>query len=187
MAFTTYAIPTILGELRRFCRDTRWAAHVPRSTQERVQALRRAEDDHFARQGRSPRPTEAASTLHWSVEEVIEARMAAGCLNPRSLNEPLRWTDGTPGEAIGLVGGEDSGFADADRRDELERALSRLTHQERRALRLRGEAGWSTPEIARLMRLSTPQAARLVRRALHARRVALRGDGNIRSAAEPTR
>ena len=54
VAFTTFAVPTILGELRRFCRDTRWAVHVPRPVQEHVQALRRIEDAHQPHTGRSP-------------------------------------------------------------------------------------------------------------------------------------
>ena len=53
VAFSTFAMPTVLGELRRFCRDTRWAVHVPRSIQEDVQALRRLEDTHQIEHGRN--------------------------------------------------------------------------------------------------------------------------------------
>ena len=60
--------------------------------------------------------------------------MAAGCLSAQSLNATLRAADGTIGEAIEAIGDEDDGFADAERRDELQRALSRLTDRERRAL-----------------------------------------------------
>ncbi len=176
VAFTTYALPTILGELRRFCRDTRWAVHVPRLMQERVQALRRVEDAHLAAHGSAVNTAEAATKLKWSEEDVLEARMAAGCLSAQSLNATLRTADGTVGEVIECIGDEDSGFDDADRRDELQRALSRLTHGERRAIRLRGEAGCSTPEIARSMGLSSPQASRLVSRAVRRLRAALDGD-----------
>jgi RNA polymerase sigma-B factor len=172
VAFTTFAVPTILGELRRFCRDTRWAVHVPRATQERVQALRRFEDRH----GRVPTAAEAADALGWPLDDVIETRLASGCLSQQSLNVRVRSDDGTLGEAIENVGDEDAAFADVERRDELRQALARLTERERRALRLRGEAGCSTPEIARRMRLSTPQAARLVARALPRLRAALDGD-----------
>ena len=176
VAFTTYALPTILGELRRFCRDTRWAVHVPRPMQERVQALRRFEDAYVGERGRSASTAEAANALGWPEEDVLDARMAAGCLSAQSLNATLRTSDGTVGEVIECIGDEDTGFADADRRDELQRALSRLTDRERRAIRLRGAAGCSTPEIAGRMGLSRPQASRLVSRAVHRLRAALDGD-----------
>jgi RNA polymerase sigma-B factor len=176
VAFTTFAMPTILGELRRFCRDTRWAVHVPRAMQERVQALRRLEDAHQAAHGSSPGAAEAAERLGWSQEDVLEARVAAGCLSAQSLNATLRSADGSVDEAIDCLGEEDTGFADTERRDELVRALSRLTQRERRALQLRGESGCSTPEIARRMGISSPQASRLVARALRRLRAALDDD-----------
>ncbi len=176
VAFSTFAMPTILGELRRFCRDTRWTVHVPRAVQEQVQTLRRVEDEHQIAHSRSPSPAEAAAALGWSTEDVLEARTAAGCLTQQSLNAHLRSADGSIGEAIDSVGDEDDGYADVERRDELQRALARLTQRERRALRLRGEAGCSTPEIARRMGLSTPQAARLVATAVRRLRAALDGE-----------
>ena len=176
VAFTSFAMPTILGELRRFCRDTRWAVHVPREIQERVQALRRFEDDHQIRHGRSPSTAEAAAELGWSQEDVLEARMAAGCLSPQSLNATLRSADGTVGEAIECIGAEDTALADAERRDELQEALARLTRAERHALRLRGEDGCATPEIARRMGLTPSQASRLVAGAVRHLRAALAGD-----------
>jgi RNA polymerase sigma-B factor len=176
VAFTTFAMPTVLGELRRFCRDTRWAVHVPRAMQERVQALRRLEDTHQAAHGSSPGAADAAEVLGWTQEEVLEARIAAGCLSAQSLNTTLRSADGSVGEAIDFLGEEDTGFADTERRDELVRALSRLSRRECRALELRGERGCSTPEIARRMGISPPQASRLVARALRRLRAALDGD-----------
>jgi RNA polymerase sigma-B factor len=173
VAFTTYALPTILGELRRFCRDTRWAVHVPRVMQEHVQELRRFEDAYVGEHGRSASTATAAAALDWSDEDVLEARVAAGCLSAQSLNATLRTSDGTVGEVIECLGDEDTGFADAERRDELQRALLRLTDRERRAIRLRGEADCSTPEIAKRMGLSPPQASRLVSRAVHRLRAAL--------------
>ncbi len=173
VAFTTFAVPTVLGELRRFCRDTRWAVHVPRQTQERVQELRRFEDGLHLARGRSPSTAEAAEALGWTPEEVIEARVAAGCLTQQSLDAPIRSTDGGLREAIECVGADDDGFIAVEQRDELQQALSRLSANERRALQLRGENGCSTPEIARQMGLSTPQAARLVRHAIRRLRDAL--------------
>jgi RNA polymerase sigma-B factor len=176
VAFSTFAMPTVLGELRRFCRDTRWAVHVPRSIQEDVQALRRLEDTHQIEHGRAPSVAEAAGELGWSDERVLEARIAAGGLSSESLNAPLRAADGDVGEAIDALGDVDQGFESAERRDELARALAHLGEQEQRALRLRGEVGCSTPKIAQCMGISPSQAARLVSRSLADLRVALESE-----------
>jgi RNA polymerase sigma-B factor len=175
VAFTTFAVPTILGELRRFCRDTRWAVHVPRTIQEHVQALRRIEDAHRGMHGRGPSTAEAAALLGWCEEEVIEARLAAGGLSPRSLNVTAESPDGVVGEAIDSLGEDDAGFESAERRDELQRAFAHLSGPERRVLQLRG-GGASTPEIARALGLSPSQTSRLAARALTRLRAVLNGD-----------
>jgi RNA polymerase sigma-B factor len=170
IAFTTFAVPTVLGELRRHCRDTRWSAHVPRPVQEQVQALRRFEDAHS---GGSPSVAEAARALGWTEEDVLEARLAAGSLRAQSLNAPLVGEDGIA-ETIDGIGAEDPGFASTEQRDELRRALATLTVRERRALRLRA-GGCTTPQIAARMALSTSQASRLVNRAARRLRAVLDG------------
>lgn len=185
VAFTTFAVPTILGEVRRFCRDTRWAAHVPRGLQERVQGLRRVEDEHLTSHGRAPTVAEAAAKLGWPEEDVLEARMAAGALRSESLNAPVRAGDGTIGEAIDWVGADDAGFRSAEQRDELRLALDRLRPRERLALRLRGEGNCSTREIARRMRVSPSQASRLVVQASEKLRAAL--DDGTRVPEQRTR
>jgi len=175
-AFTTFAMPTVLGELRRYCRDTRCALHVPRPVEEHVQTLRRFEETFQGRSGRSPSTAEAATALGWSEEDVLDARMAATTLSPQSLNAPLRSADGTVGEALDSVGEEDLGYAGAEQRDALQRALITLSPPARSALRLRGELDLSTPEIARRMGLSTSQAGRLIGAALRDLRAALAAD-----------
>jgi RNA polymerase sigma-B factor len=178
VAFTTFAVPTVLGELRRHCRDTRWCAHVPRTVQEQVQALRRFEDTYA---GRSPSVAEAAKALGWPEEDVLEARLAAGSLRAQSLNARLVGDDGTIGEAIDSVASDDLGFASTEQRDELQHALATLTDRERRALRLRG-GGCSTPQIASRLGLSTSQASRLVNRAARRLRTALDGEPTVCAA-----
>jgi RNA polymerase sigma-B factor len=173
VAFTTFALPTVLGELRRFCRDTRWAVHVPRSIQNQVQALRRSEDELQAHCGHPPSATEVAQALGWAVEEVIDARLAARSLHAESLNATVEAEDGGVAQMLDCLGDEDGGYAAADERDELRRALARLTPHEREALRLRGAAECSTAQIAQHMGLSTSQASRLVVGATQELRAAL--------------
>ena len=75
-AFTSFAVPTILGEIKRSIRDTAWSAHVPRAMQERVAALRRATDAAAGEHGRAPTVTELAERLGWDPEDVVEAMSA---------------------------------------------------------------------------------------------------------------
>jgi RNA polymerase sigma-B factor len=184
VAFTTFAVPTILGELRRHCRDTRWAWHVPRSVQERVQALRRIEDDWQSHRGRPPSAREAARALGCSEEEVLDARLAAATLAPESLNAPRRFGDGTVAAPIDRLAAEDAGFEAAHRRATLARALACLEDRDRQALRLRAEEDLTTAEIAACLGLSPAQAGRVVARGLRRLRAALR-EGEQTTSAVP--
>src|SRR3954466_777412 len=79
-AFTSFAVPTILGELKRSFRDTAWSAHVPRSVQERVAAVRGAIETHAARHGHAPGVAQIAEYLECDEELVVEALGAAHAL-----------------------------------------------------------------------------------------------------------
>ena len=182
-AFSTFAMPTILGELRRHCRDTRWALHVPRPIQERVQAARRLEDAYVARHGRAPTTAEAASALNCTEEDVLDARMAAACLAPASLNVPAQGSDGTLTELIDGIGEADRGYEDAEQRELIGRALEELPTRARVAITLRAEYELTMPEIAEHLGLSAPQVGRLVRGALRTMREAIdRSDDAARPA-----
>src|SRR5437870_1604692 len=86
-AFSTYAVPTILGELKRYFRDSGWAVHVPRGMQERVMKLDTAAQELHRRTGRSPSPKELASELELTEEEVLEAMEAASAYDAVSLEQ----------------------------------------------------------------------------------------------------
>ena len=86
-AFSTYAVPTILGELKRYFRDSGWAVHVPRGMQERVMKLDQASQELHRRLGRSPSAAELAQELDLSSEEVLEAMEAASAYDAISLEE----------------------------------------------------------------------------------------------------
>jgi RNA polymerase sigma-B factor len=172
-AFSTFAVPTILGELRRHCRDTRWSAHVPRPVQERVQASRRLQDAFLARHGRTPTVSEAAERLGCSDEEVLDARVAAGCLAPASLNAAIESSDGEFAEALDAVGADERGYEEAERRQLLEAALGALPARTRLALYLRFEHELTMPEIGRRLGISASQAGRIVQDALRTLRDAL--------------
>lgn len=87
--FTTFAVPYIVGEIRRFFRDTSWAVHVPRRLKEARVELARATDELSSRLGRTPTVKELAELMNLSQEEVIEARLAANGYNSSSLDAAI--------------------------------------------------------------------------------------------------
>ena len=109
-AFSSYAVPTMLGELKRYFRDNGWAVHVPRGMQERVMQVDNAVKDLSRRMGRSPSAAEVAATLELSVEQVLEAMEAAGAYDAVSL-ESYRFGDEGDGETYAeSIGVEDGRF-----------------------------------------------------------------------------
>ena len=172
VAFTTFAMPTILGELRRFCRDTRWSAHVPRAMQERVQALRRVED---AQAGRAPSAAEAAELLGWSEEEVLETRLAAASLSPQSLDAAaLSATEASPSSRRSVARTAASSARSAATNCGERSPSSPRASDSCCACAARRDC--STTEIARHLGLSPSQAGRLVSRATTRLRELLAGE-----------
>src|SRR4051812_16743739 len=92
-AFSSFAVPSILGELKRHFRDHGWAARVPRPLQERVLKVNAASDRFFAQHGRAPTPRELAAATGETVEDVLEAREAASAHDAVSLDAPVAGAD----------------------------------------------------------------------------------------------
>src|SRR3954467_8040358 len=88
-AFSTFAVPSILGELKRHFRDHGWAARVPRPVQERVLKVNAAVEALSRQNGRAPKPREVAAAIGESVEDVLEAMEAATAHSAVSLDAPL--------------------------------------------------------------------------------------------------
>jgi RNA polymerase sigma-B factor len=165
-AFSTFAVPTILGELRRYLRSDRWVAHVPRGLQERVLRAREVERALTARTGRPPGTEQLAGELGWPVEELLDVLIAAGALSPVSLDAPSG--DDADAPLLGdRIGEEDAALWLCELRDELEHALAALDPCARKAIYLRYEQGLSMREIAERIGTSAGHASRLLGRALH--------------------
>jgi RNA polymerase sigma-B factor len=164
--FTTFATPTILGELKRHFRDKGWALHVPRDLQERTLAVGR-ETEALAKQlGRSPRPRDVARALGWSIEEVLEAQQTAASYEAASLNAPAAREDAEGASVIDLLGGEDSAYDLVEERDAIARAWNVLPEIERSALELRFTHDMNQREIGERLGYSQMHISRLLRRAL---------------------
>ncbi len=160
-AFSSFAVPTIAGELRRWHRDTAWAAHVPRRVQERVLEARGAADRIAATHGRPATAADVADALHWDTEGVVEALYAAEALAPL----PLPVDDETAAPAHRL-GTEDPGFELAEDRVALESALRGLSSDERELLRLRYDEELTHEGMARRLDTTAGSVAHALRRAV---------------------
>jgi RNA polymerase sigma-B factor len=164
-AFSTFAVPTILGEIRRQHRDTLWPAHVPRLVKERARRVRLAADELAARQGRAPRPGDIAELLGIVEEDVIEALVAGATLSRVSLEQASQDAD-DHAPHVAEVGDEDPGYELAECRADLERAIPKLDDAEQRVLRLRYAEELTFTEIGRALSVRPAHAARLARQSV---------------------
>jgi RNA polymerase sigma-B factor len=164
LAFTSFAVPTILGEVKRYFRDLGWSVRVPRSVQELVPKVDRASEALIAKLGRTPTVAEVAEVCGVSVEDVLEARGSASAHRADSLDRPVA----EEGEASrgDLMGDVDPGFANAERSVDVQRLLATLPDREQKIVRLRFEADLTQREIAEHVGLSQMHVSRLLRDAL---------------------
>lgn len=175
--FTTYATPTIVGELKRYFRDKGWAIKVPRRLQELSFRVNQAVDQLTQRLQRSPSILEIADYLGVTSEEVLEAMETSEAYNFVSL-ESDRNTDGADSFSIlEYIGKDDQLIAVVDDRTTLSEALKHLAPQEQHVLYLRFFQGLTQTEIATKMEISQMQVSRLLRKTLRVLRENLVSEG----------
>ena len=165
-AFSSYAVPTILGELKRYFRDVGWAVHVPRGMQERVISVNNAISKLSRELGRSPTAHEIADEISEDVENVLEAMEAAIAYDAVSLDTPR-----TSGEEDGdtyadTVGEIDERFEMIEYTSAIGPTLRALPARDRLVLKLRFEDDMTQLEIAERIGVSQMHVSRLIRRSL---------------------
>ena len=163
-SFKAYAVPTILGELRRHFRDHAWSVHLPRSLQERTREVQSAVATLQGSLGRSPAISELAEHMHCSSEQVLEAMEARLAYRVESLDAPAE--PGDERDQWRLQGEIDDGFENAEQSALLSRALDALPARELALVRMRFEDDLSQSEIGRKLGISQMHVSRLLRRAL---------------------
>ena len=141
LAFSSFAVPTILGELRRHFRDATWDVRPPRGLQELCAALARAREQVHAATGREATVADLADRLKRSPVEIEEAMLAGTCRRVLSLETPTQDGDENPGTVGDDLGDEDAGYAQAEARMMIARLLSVLGDRELEVLRLRYHDG----------------------------------------------
>jgi RNA polymerase sigma-B factor len=164
LEFSTFAYPTILGELKRYFRDLGWTVRVPRELQELTLRLDGLRETLTGELGRSPTVVELAERADTTVEQVVEAISAGSAHHPDSLDRPLS-EDGDL--AIDVVAAhDDPGFARAENAVVVDGLLAQLSEREREVLRLRFEEDLTQAEIGRRLGVSQMHVSRLIRQSL---------------------
>ena len=164
--FTTFATPTILGEIKRHFRDRTRLLKVPRWLQELHQEVRRTALRMTAELGRPPDITEIATRLGVAEEAVLEAMAAGESAQVFSLDASLPGDGGETSTLSEVVGGADASLLSAERDLDLRNALASLSPRERQVILLRFYREMSQAKIARQMNVSQMHISRLERRAL---------------------
>jgi RNA polymerase sigma-B factor len=176
--FTTFAVPTIAGEIKRHFRDRGWMVRVPREVQE-LSARLAIQREHLTRElGRSPTVAELARGAEAGIEQVLEALAAADAYRALSLDEPM-------GDGLGAlesIGRDDDGFERVEQRHMLRSGLTHLPAREREILHLRFYEGLTQREIARRVGVSQMHVSRLIRRSIESLRERLVAPADVRAA-----
>jgi RNA polymerase sigma-B factor len=175
-AFSSFAVPTIAGEIKRYYRDKTWAIRVPRDLQELALRVDGAARELETELGRKPTVPDLAEALDLSDEEVLEALHAGRSRRASSLDAPQGDDDDAPtlGDTIATP---DDGYVRAEQRAALASLTAVLTPRERRILALRFAHDLTQEEIGKHVGLSQMQISRILRRAI----------GKVRAYAEGRR
>ncbi|WP_249998230.1 SigB/SigF/SigG family RNA polymerase sigma factor [Actinoplanes sp. M2I2] len=173
--FAGFAIPTILGELKRHFRDKAWAIRVPRRLQEMRMAITTANQTLSHTLGRAPTVTDVAAHLGVTEEEVLEGLEGARAYSATSLSTPIGDESGQElGDTLGF---EENGYELAELRIALGPALAALDEREQRMLSLRFYGNRTQADIAQEMGISQMHVSRLLAKALGRLRSLMEDDG----------
>jgi RNA polymerase sigma-B factor len=165
-AFSSFAVPTIVGELKRYFRDLGWSAHVPRGAQELALKVQRAQEKLTTKTGRSPTVDELAQYLEVSIEDVLEGLEATAAHHASSLDAPHDDGDGESGTLADTLGQQDASFQLVEDATTVAAALQTLSERQRRVLQLRFFEDRTQTEIAKQIGVSQMQISRIQRRAI---------------------
>ncbi|MFF4874173.1 RNA polymerase sigma factor SigF [Streptomyces sp. NPDC090109] len=166
--FATFAVPYIVGEIKRFFRDTTWAVHVPRRLQEARVELAKATDELSSRLGRAPRVAELAMLMGLPEEEVVEAQIASNGYNSTSLDAAINGGDEEDEAALAdFIGEEDPALALFEDFHTLAPLVGALDERDRLLLHLRFVEELTQSQIGERLGVSQMHVSRLLARSLN--------------------
>jgi RNA polymerase sigma-B factor len=174
--FSTYATPTIIGEIKRHFRDKGWAIRVPRRLQELRMAISGVTGDLSQRLGRSPTPREIAEQLGITVEEVLEGIESSNAYSTLSLDAGDGSED-SPTRMLDAIGVDDVALEHVEIRESVKPLLEALPAREKQILLLRFFRGMTQSQIAEEIGVSQMHVSRLLNRTLEELRSSLREVG----------
>ena len=163
LAFTSFAVPTILGELKRYFRDHGWTVRVPRDLQELKLRVDTISHTLTGELGRSPSPAELAERANATIEQILEAHAAATAHHPDSLDQPLT-EEGD--HAIDFLAANEPGYERVEDAAFVDGLLNTLSDRERTILRLRFENDLTQAEIGARLGISQMHVSRVIQQAI---------------------
>jgi RNA polymerase sigma-B factor len=164
--FTSFAVPYIVGEIKRFFRDTTWAVHVPRRLQEARVQLARATDELRSRLGRTPTVKELSELMSLPEKEVREARIAANGYNSASLDATINGSEDGEAALQDFIGSEDQALELVEDFHALAPLLAQLDEREREIIHMRFVEELTQVQIGERLGVSQMHVSRLLSRTL---------------------
>ncbi|HEX8156417.1 MAG TPA: SigB/SigF/SigG family RNA polymerase sigma factor [Solirubrobacteraceae bacterium] len=181
IAFSSYAVPTILGEIKRYFRDRTWAVRVPRDLQELTLKVDSAVAELADTLHRQPSVAEIGAAVGADEEDVLEALQAGGAYRAMSFDAPRGSGDAEQATLADSVGVDEDGFSRAEERATLASLLASITPREREVLRMRFEQDMTQAEIGAVIGVSQMQVSRVIRQALARLRLIADADPSARA------
>ncbi|MFF8429462.1 MULTISPECIES: RNA polymerase sigma factor SigF [unclassified Streptomyces] len=164
--FTTFAIPYIIGEIKRFFRDTSWAVHVPRRLQEARVQLARANEELRSRLGREPTTEELSELMSLPEDEVVEAQLASNGYKSASLDAALGGSEEGESALADFIGDEDAAFGLVEDFHALAPMIAELDERDRKIIHWRFVEELTQAQIGERLGISQMHVSRLTSRLL---------------------
>ncbi|WP_053217402.1 RNA polymerase sigma factor SigB [Virgibacillus senegalensis] len=178
-SFESFAIPTIIGEIKRFIRDKTWSVHVPRRIKELGPKIKKAIEELTSDNQQSPSVTEIAAYLEVSEEDVLETMEMGKSYKALSVDRKIEAdSDGSTVSILDLIGNQDAGYENVDQRMLLEKILPILTEREQEILKYTYFENMSQKDTGEMLGISQMHVSRLQRRALRKLREALQSENS---------
>ncbi|MEN1970540.1 RNA polymerase sigma factor SigB [Lentibacillus sp. N15] len=176
-SFESFAIPTIIGEIKRFIRDKTWSVHVPRRIKELGPKIKKAVDELTTSNQKSPTVPQIAAYLDVTEEDVLETMEMGKSYKALSVDRKIEAdSDGGTVSILDLVGSDDQDFENVDQRLLLEKILPVLSEREQQILKYTYFDNRSQKETGELLGISQMHVSRLQRRALRKLREAIQSE-----------